>query len=231
MAQGERRGIPRDYLIGATSLSKAQSLYRADPAGGVRILDAALAEHPLSSMPALDRPYPLLATAYAIAGEPARARQLMKEYATLVPTGLQRQNHNRHMAAGYIALAEGRSQDAIAAFRTWWDESECTNCALPDLGRAYDQAGQADSALATYQRAATNPGDLNATWQDQFNLHHTYRRLGELYEREIGITRSSTTAGSRRSGRTPIRNCSLRYGRSRIGWQSSLASRPGSSHG
>ncbi|HSR90717.1 MAG TPA: tetratricopeptide repeat protein, partial [Gemmatimonadales bacterium] len=182
MAEGERRGLPRDYLIGVTSLADVQSLYRADPAGGARVLDAALARYPAASMSALDRPYVLLATSYAIAGQPARARQLMKEYAARVPPGLQRHNAYRHMATGYIALAEGRSQDAIAAFRTWWDEADCTNCALPDLGRAYDQAGQPDSALAVYQRAADNPGGIITIYQDAFNLEHTYRRLGELYE-------------------------------------------------
>ena len=61
-------------------------------------------------------------------------------------------------------------------------ESSCTNCALPELGRAYDQAGQPDSALAAYQRAVDNPGGLSSVFFDAFNVDHTYRRLGELYE-------------------------------------------------
>jgi tetratricopeptide (TPR) repeat protein len=85
-------------------------------------------------------------------------------------------------AAGQVALAEGRTQDAIAAFRGWWDNSGCGTCALAELGRAYDQAKQSDSALALYQRAAESPRDLLSIYDQQWGLAQSYHRLGELYE-------------------------------------------------
>ena len=62
------------------------------------------------------------------------------------------------------------------------DLSACTNCALAELGRAYDQAGEPDSALVAYQRAAETPGGFGRVFTDRWNLAHAYRRLGELHE-------------------------------------------------
>jgi tetratricopeptide (TPR) repeat protein len=182
MALAEQEGQLQLYLMGASRLSQMQTLYRSDPAGAVRTLDAALAKHPLASMSSLDRPYVFLALAFAVAGQPARAQQLMKEYTTLVPAGLQRQSPERYLADGYIAMAQRRSQEAIEAFRAYWDDSNCGGCGLPDLGRAFDQAGEPDSALAAYLRAATLPPERLAFLSDPFDLSHTYHRLGELYE-------------------------------------------------
>jgi tetratricopeptide (TPR) repeat protein len=52
---------------------------------------------------------------------------------------------------------------------------------LFDLARAYDRLGQADSALAIYQRAVTTP-DLVGVFHDAIHLAPAYRRLGELSE-------------------------------------------------
>src|SRR5207302_8904362 len=55
-------------------------------------------------------------------------------------------------------MAEGRTPDAIAGYRAWYDESGCATCGLFELARAYERAGERDSALAVYQRAVTTPG-------------------------------------------------------------------------
>ena len=181
-AAGLRRGLPEDYLEGAVRIAQAQAIYRADRAGAVRTLDAALADHPLTTLPAFDRPYAQLATAYAMAGQPAKARALLKEYEAVVPVGIRRGDAVGERAQGYLALAEGRPQDAITAFQAWWDKSGCTNCALADMGRAYDMAKQPDSALAVYQRAVQNPGGMLSLLDYQWGLADSYRRLGELYD-------------------------------------------------
>ncbi len=185
MAQGERRGLPQDYLMGAAGLARIQAIFKGDKQRALKTLDAALQRHPLAGLPALDRPYPVLATAYALAGQPTKSRELMRDYSNQVPPGLQRGDEMRHMGNGYAALAEGKAEDAKSEFRAWWDESGCTNCALPDLARAYEQAGQADSALAAYERAANNPGGILSVFQVAWSRPQVYRRLGELYE-EIG---------------------------------------------
>jgi tetratricopeptide (TPR) repeat protein/tRNA A-37 threonylcarbamoyl transferase component Bud32 len=182
MAIGERRGLPQDYLLGASVLARIQILYRRNPSAAVQMLDQALARHPLTSLAPFDRPYPMLATAYAMAAQPARARALIKEYNSVVPAGVRRGDQLGNQAEGYTALAEGKSTEALAAFRTGWDEAACTNCLLADMGRTYDILHQPDSALAVYRRSAENPGGLFRVYGDQFDLAQDYRRIGELYE-------------------------------------------------
>jgi tetratricopeptide (TPR) repeat protein len=190
MAISERRALPTLYLKGAANLAQIQAVYHRNPAAAGKVLDQALARHPLAAMSPLDRPYPQLAAAYAMANQPARARALLKEYETLVPIGLRRGDASDPQdpysggdrAKGFLALAEGRGSDAAAAFRAWWDASGCANCAQSELGRAYDLSSQPDSAVAAYTRAADTPGGLGRIMTDQWNLAFSYRRLGELYE-------------------------------------------------
>jgi len=91
--------------------------------------------------------------------------------------------------AAHIAFAEGRIQDAIRDYRRWYDEDGCAVCGLFLLGRAYERAGQPDSALAVYERAVTTPGYLRA-FEEQATLGPTYRRLGELYEQRGDTARA-----------------------------------------
>ena len=52
----EQRGLPGVVLADAADLARDAVVFRADSAGALRILETALAEHPLHSMPSLDRP-------------------------------------------------------------------------------------------------------------------------------------------------------------------------------
>ena len=67
------------------------------------------------------------------------------------------------------------------SYRAWYDEDSCAVCGLFELGRAYERAGQRDSALAVYGRAVTTPGMLRM-FEEAATLGPTYKRLGELYE-------------------------------------------------
>src|SRR5207245_8347042 len=95
-------------------------------------------------------------------GRPDRARQLLAEYEAAVPEGARRGQPFRHGVAAHIAFAEGRIQDAIRDYRRWYDEDGCAVCGLFLLGRAYERAGQPDSAIAAYERAVNTPGYLRA---------------------------------------------------------------------
>ena len=57
MAASEGRGDPGGYLGGAAQLALIQLDFRARPDSAAAVLAAALAKHPLDSIPALDRPY------------------------------------------------------------------------------------------------------------------------------------------------------------------------------
>ncbi len=182
IALSEKRKVPGAALSAAAGLARMQLQLGGDRAAAIRTVDAALQQHPLSSLPAYDRPYTDLATFYAVAGQASRAKGLLADYAAAVPEGYRRGNAGRHEAAGDIALAEGRAEDAITAFRAWYDESGCTNCALFELGTAYEMAHQPDSALAAYQRAVTAPGEISRMFQDGLSQARTDQRLGEMYE-------------------------------------------------
>jgi tetratricopeptide (TPR) repeat protein/tRNA A-37 threonylcarbamoyl transferase component Bud32 len=193
MAESERWGLPGQYIggaffpsplgprAGAISLAWLDLRYRHRAADGLKEVDAALKRYPLSTIPAVDRPYTSLADVFARAGRLAQAKRLLAEYETNIPEGIRRGDLGRHRAAGAVALAEGRTRDALAAYRRWYDESGCATCGLFEIATIYDRSGQQDSALATYEQIVSTPG-LWDLWDNFYTLAPTYKRLGELYE-------------------------------------------------
>lgn len=86
-----------------------------------------------------------------------------------------------------MLLAEKRALGVISSYRAAAREAGCDACLSARLGRAYDQAGATDSALAYYRRyVETPPAPFGPTdipiLEDERWLAGTYRRLGELYE-------------------------------------------------
>ena len=79
-------------------------------------------------------------------------------------------------------MAERRYLDAIAAYRAA-EENVAIGSArrIYELARAYDLDGQADSALAAYERAVNLPRKTRL-FGDYDRLGPAYKRLGELYE-------------------------------------------------
>jgi tetratricopeptide (TPR) repeat protein len=159
--------------------------YHHRPLAGLRVVEAALERHPLSSIPTLNRPYAALAAFYAEAGRPEVARRLLAEYETLVPERSRRGHPRRLAAAGAIALAEGRVQGALDEYREWMAEAEEPIDGLFELATAYQRARQPDSALAVYERSVTAPG-VRAPLAlfdpvDARVFAATLQRLGELY--------------------------------------------------
>ena len=194
MAESEQRGLPGQYIggmrwagparsEGAISLAWLDLRYRNRAADALKEVDAALLRYPLSTIPAIDRPYTSLATFFARAGRLAQAKRLLAEYETNVPEGIRRHEYFRHRAAGEIAQAAGRVRDAVEAYRRWYDEAAyfCATCGLFEIATIYDRAGQPDSALATYEQIVSTPGLWSLT-DNFYTLAPTYKRLGELYE-------------------------------------------------
>jgi tetratricopeptide (TPR) repeat protein len=181
MAQNEQRALPGLYVTGAVSLAWLDLRYRNRPSDGLRKVDAALKRHPLATIPALDRPYTTLAALYARAGRPDEAKRLLADFEADLTEGLKRGDFDRYRARGEVALAEGRTRDAIAAYRALHDDSVCVTCGLFEIATAYDRGGQADSALAAYEQVVSTPG-LFRLYDDSYTLAPAYKRLGELYE-------------------------------------------------
>jgi eukaryotic-like serine/threonine-protein kinase len=155
---------------------------------GVRMLDAALARAPLANLPLQQRPYFAVATQYAHAGRPDRARTILAEYDAAMRDSALRvvTSPDLHGTLAEILLAEHRPLDAVREI--WRSDSlpdgpagDCVRCVHADLGRAYDMAGMPDSAIAHWETWLATPyaGQLG---QDASMLPAVRKRLGELYE-------------------------------------------------
>ena len=179
-------GIDIDLRRGAraavysTDIAEFDSRLRGQPERAVRYLDSVLTRHPLDSLPPVSRPYLWLAQVYAQAGNVSRAEQLVRDYERAVPEALRSTDDDRFAAAGMIALAKGKPQEAVAALRAYRERQGCITCYLYAIGQAFDAMQQPDSALASYEALASLPeSGVNGR---QLTLPPTYRRLGELYE-------------------------------------------------
>jgi len=176
------RGLGGAYLEAVAFQAAARAVVLGDLPNANRDLSAALAEYPLAEMELLDRPYTLLATAFAIAQDPEKARSLLQEFEDELAPEYRRGtlDNAAERARGQVGLAEGRYDEAIGHFRRS-DEGICRLCPLPGLAAAYDGAGQRDSAIAVYERYVDTPA-LNRLIGDQVYLGVTYERLGQLHE-------------------------------------------------
>lgn len=157
----------------------------AGPEAARRRIQDALKATPLESLPSRNRSYLLLVSAYLEAGQTEAARRTLAAFDSAADPGERRLLAPlRDRAAGAISLAEGRPEKAIpllhrsdaAASRT----NSCGGCALPVLGRAFEAAGQPDSALAAYQRYVSEPWMWRLSW-DGYDLPEVLRRMGVLY--------------------------------------------------
>jgi eukaryotic-like serine/threonine-protein kinase len=182
MQSAESVGDVGTYLSAATELADVDLEFRGNRARALATMRDALARHPLEKLEPFNRPYERLAVLYARAGDREAARRLIREYEAAVPEGIRRGNPFRAFAYGELASAEGRLNDAVAAYRSIVDEwAVCTKCGQYELGRVFDRMGQPDSARAAYERAV-NEGALFRVMDDAFSLAPSYKRLGELYE-------------------------------------------------
>ncbi len=184
------RGLRGQYLARTARRAVVERLLLDDEPRALRLLNEALALHPMGDLPPLDRPYGQLALAFAAAGSPENAKSLIAEF-----EGTPEADHSEdaeiwgHGARGVIALAEGRLEDAIAALRQFDDGNTCATCASPWLSRAYDQLGQEDSVRVLYERFTDLPSfDL---WYDGGHLAHAYQRLGEIYESHEDVEKAA----------------------------------------
>jgi tetratricopeptide (TPR) repeat protein/tRNA A-37 threonylcarbamoyl transferase component Bud32 len=177
----EAEGLPERALMFDVARAGIDLWYRGQPERARQKMDAALQRRPLARFNPADRPYLELALLYAEAGRPDRARALVSEYDRVTPEGLKRLDGSQRRAVmGSVALAERRPQDAINEYRQQ-EVDECEVCAQASIGRAYDDAGLADSAVAAYERYVGTPYTYRV-YADAIWLARTYYRLGELYE-------------------------------------------------
>jgi tRNA A-37 threonylcarbamoyl transferase component Bud32/tetratricopeptide (TPR) repeat protein len=184
------RGSPRAPLSEALDSAFVATWFLERPAQSVRLLDAALVRTPLRSISEPRRPALRVATLYALAGRPDRARSIVTQYSSeMRDTALRNeQAPELHNTMAEIALAERRPMDAVSEIRQGDQRVDgpadgCEPCFLGRLGRAYDQANMGDSTIATYERYLAAP-DVLAGFQLVGAIYTAgvHKRLGELYE-------------------------------------------------
>ena len=184
---GQEGGAPPP-IADSAQLVALEAWLRPQPNHAAARLDAALAAHPLTSLPDVDRHYADLARLYAVAGNTARARALLDEFARTRDTAWYRDQQSRiHEALGEIAIAEKQYLKAIDEFRhadvAYDGQPDARlNLRLPfNLGRAFDLANQPDSAIAELETYVSTrmQGRLD---DDMFALAGAHKRLGELYD-------------------------------------------------
>jgi hypothetical protein len=163
----------------------------------VRRIDDAVASTAFSARAVDDRPYLAVATEYAFAGQPGRARVMLARYAAEVKdtTRLRFEQPEFHNAQAEIALAEHRIQDAVAEFRQGdvFPDGPATGCAacLPaNLARAFDAADARDSTILMIERALAVPGTGRASIAVMIGPFE--KRLGELYEAKGDRAKAAT---------------------------------------
>jgi len=177
----EQRGLPGSALDDEAKIALQYVLFRRDTVTGLRLLRSALEQRPLNSIPPLDRPTAAIAEVYAVAGQPAEARRLLTAYEASVPEGIRRGESDWYTATGWLALAEGRPKDAVAAFVRGRSAPSCWDCTAWEEGVAYERANQPDSAIASYERAV-GPGTGFRQVANAWGLAPSLKRLGELSE-------------------------------------------------
>jgi tetratricopeptide (TPR) repeat protein len=155
--------------------------------------ETAIANAGFARLALVDRPYLNAAVLLARAGSPAKARAMLGRYrGEMTDTSIRRvQQAELHNALAEIALAEQRPQDALTEFRqgdVGFDgqpASECGPCLPYNLARAFDAAGERDSAIVMYERYLSTPywSKLDAPL-DPIRVPQIRERLAQLYDAE-----------------------------------------------
>jgi tetratricopeptide (TPR) repeat protein len=165
-------------------LVDADRAFRPVPRYAAADVDSVLRAYPFDSVPIEDRSYYWFATTYADLGDPASARRLLAEGDRVLPAYL-RSGEARLTAEGAVAMAESRWRDAVARFRAAEaaPDAWCRNCLAFEQGKAFDRMGEADSALAQYERGIRSPEHPRLR-SDAAGLATALRRAGELAEQK-----------------------------------------------
>jgi DNA-binding SARP family transcriptional activator len=167
---GDRaRGARGAVLVGLLEMAQADLWLRRDAERARRRVREALTEVPLASLETLDRPYLELVTLHAFLGSVSAARAVYAEYEDSVQSYDRRgMMAAERRALGVLRVAEGRTGEGIASLVSAHD-TDCNSCGLPELGWAYERAGQPDSARQVHQRYTAMKSSRKLDTTDPFH--------------------------------------------------------------
>jgi tetratricopeptide (TPR) repeat protein len=185
---GQTVGI-RSIPINDSVMASLVDVGRDQPARAVVRLDNALASQPLRTLAESDRNYTGIASIYAQAGRPDKAKAILAERATEIrdTARLRSEQPLVHRVLGDIAIAEGHPADAVREF--WKGDSladgpydDCDACTFLNVARAYDKANAADSSITYFEKYFASGYSTRLYFLDPAYRAPAARRIGELYE-------------------------------------------------
>jgi tetratricopeptide (TPR) repeat protein/tRNA A-37 threonylcarbamoyl transferase component Bud32 len=195
------RGRPREALhwltLKSDALNRAGSTFfsrlsfamdtaliavaQGDVQRGRAAVAAGLKRNPVDSIPPSERPWSELSELGGMLGDSALTRRALAGFERDLAAMATNEKGIRALYVGNAAMAEGRWNDAVQAYREADGHKVVfERYAYVQLGRAYDRAGVPDSAIVYFEkflRLADPQPSEDANWRA-----HTYRWLGELYE-------------------------------------------------
>jgi tetratricopeptide (TPR) repeat protein len=182
-------GRAADSYAAAFSQATREGVILGNASRGIAELDSAIRANPVASAPvATLHNVSLAVLAYGQLGSATKARDLLRQYEARLDSGARRRDAvGIARDRGMIAMAEGKTDSAVAYFRQGDVEADglptnyCAACTPYLIGIAYDQGHRADSARKYLTKYVDMPsgGHINI---DQYYLALTLDRLGELYQ-------------------------------------------------
>jgi tetratricopeptide (TPR) repeat protein len=155
--------------------------FLGDKAAALRTIEDTLAHHSLDSVAVLSDVMQRVVWAYSLIGRPDQARAALARWQDAHKRTVYGDDSlYRAYVQGDIALASNRPAEALGFYRAA-DVWGCRVCNLPAIGRTYDLLGNADSAIAVFNRYLDTPAPGRG-FGDGIFLPGIHKRLGELYE-------------------------------------------------
>ncbi|HXY30239.1 MAG TPA: protein kinase [Gemmatimonadaceae bacterium] len=194
-AQAKGGAIAGPQFLMKTRLGESAVVawFLGERAVALRTADSVVGSRAFDSLPALERPYPEAALSYILGGRLDRARTMVDSWDKARTPSARDADPARRALLGQLAIAERRYDDAIASFRAE-NQLGCPVCGLALLSRAYDLAGNADSAIAIAERAEATR-DFKRIDEDGIYRAAYLKRLGELYDAKGDRERALTYYG------------------------------------
>jgi tetratricopeptide (TPR) repeat protein len=178
---GAASGLKEAPIMDAVDRAQLLVWHLADGPAALRLVADSLARHPLDSIAELTDAMQALVHFYAVANRPDQAQAALARWqATRKRVSYGDDSLRAAAMRGDIALAQGKTAEALALYRAA-DAWGCPVCNLPPIAQAYDQLGNADSAIAVFTRFIGTPAP-GRVYMDGDYLAGAYKRLGELYE-------------------------------------------------
>ena len=229
-AMAAEQGASGAELAAALDAARGAIWFRSDSAGAARTIDAAMTSYPFAKREPLDRPYLAAASVYAMLGRMDRAKAMIAGFDT-AHKGLSRFNdaEDRATAMGDLLMAQGRYKDAVSEYHRG-ERPGCLICRYPQLARAFDLAGNSDSATAYFMRYIDAPNEALRLGLDPWYLAGVHKRLGPAPPQQKGEKdkrkKKGKRAASARSAAAAWRPCTSRATSSTTATSPSRCSNP-----